>query len=118
MPLNRDAILKANDLPLEVVEVPEWGGSVCVRGMTGAERSRFEQSVTKIQGKNVTVNLDNVPARIAVMCTVDEAGERLFTDNDLAELGAKSASALNRIMEVAMRLSGLSNAEIEAIAKN
>jgi len=98
--------------------VPEWGGSVFVRGMTGAERSRFEQSITKIQGKNVSVNLDNVPVRITIMCTVDEQGQRLFGDDDMAELNAKSASALNRIMEVAMRLSGLSGAEIEAISKN
>lgn len=98
--------------------MPEWGGSVFVRGMTGAERSRFEQSITKIQGKNVSVNLDNVPVRITIMCAVDEAGQRLFSDDDMAELNAKSASALNRIMEVAMRLSGLSGAEIEAISKN
>ena len=42
--LNREAILAAEDLPRELVEVPEWGGAVYVRALTGAERDQFEAS--------------------------------------------------------------------------
>ena len=43
--LTKDQILKSDDLPSEEVSVPEWGGSVMVRSMTGYERDQFEQSV-------------------------------------------------------------------------
>ena len=36
--LDRNAILGADDLGREVVDVPEWAGSVQVRGLTAAER--------------------------------------------------------------------------------
>ena len=45
MRLSRDDILKAADNEPEEVDVPEWGGSVLVRGMTGRERDAFEVSL-------------------------------------------------------------------------
>ena len=41
--LNRSAILDAEDLKHEDVEVAAWGGTVRVRMMTGAERDEFRQ---------------------------------------------------------------------------
>jgi hypothetical protein len=49
---------------------------------------------------------------------IDESGKRLFPDADVRELGKKSASALQRVFEVAQRLSGLSNADVEELTKN
>ena len=40
--LNRDAILKAQDLKREIVDVPEWGGEVYVRGFTALEKEEVE----------------------------------------------------------------------------
>jgi hypothetical protein len=42
MTLTRDSILNAKDLKKELVKVPEWGGEVYVRCMTGSERDAFE----------------------------------------------------------------------------
>ena len=36
--LSKSAILCANDLQTEDVDVPEWGGTVRVRSFTGRER--------------------------------------------------------------------------------
>ena len=36
--LTRDAILNAADLKTEAVPVPEWGGDVLVRGLTGVSQ--------------------------------------------------------------------------------
>ena len=47
--LSRDEILAASDLTKELVEVPEWGGSVYVRAMTGTERDSYEESVLEIR---------------------------------------------------------------------
>ena len=45
MTLTKDQILEANDLQSESVTVPEWGGDVLVRTMTGADRDAFEASM-------------------------------------------------------------------------
>ena len=47
MLLTRDKILSADDIRSERVKVPEWGGEVIVREMTGAERDEWEGSVVR-----------------------------------------------------------------------
>ena len=116
--LTRDRILGAPDLKAEEVFVPEWSDSVLVRGMTGAERDRFESSFLGKDGKLAPGSMQNLRALMARMCCVDEQGKHIFTDADVVELGKKSASALQRIFEVAQRLSGLSSRAIEELTKN
>ena len=43
--LSKEAILAADDLPREKVNVPEWGGEVLVRTMSGTDRDAFEASL-------------------------------------------------------------------------
>ncbi len=50
--LPRDLIDGADDLPVEDVEVPEWGGAVRLRTLTGSERDGFEASVVSQNGSN------------------------------------------------------------------
>ena len=116
--LTRDAILQAQDLPTEQVSVPEWGGEVLVRGLTGADRDDFEQSIAEQKGKNVKMNLRNVRAKLVALTVVDEDGNRLFSDKDAEVLGRKSAVALNRVFEVAQKLSGLTPEDVEELTKN
>ena len=116
--LTRDAILQADDLPMETVSVPEWGGEVLVRGLTGTERDAFEESVLTGKGKQRDVSMQNVRAKLVSRCLVDEEGERLFSDADVRALGQKSAAALTRVFDVAQRLSGLSPDDVEELEKN
>lgn len=113
--LSRDAILEANDLKREEAEVPEWGGSVFVRGLTGAERDAFEMLINAEgeQGRG-----RNIRARLVAFTAVDDDGNRLFSDADAEVLGRKSATALNRVFDVACRLNGIGAKEAEALAKN
>jgi hypothetical protein len=98
--LSKDSILNSNDIPNDVVEVPQWGGSVKVRGMTAGERDRFEDMIR-------TKGLGALRATLAGMCIIDEDGKRLFTDIEVNKLADKSAEALDLVVEVASRLSGL-----------
>lgn len=124
--LSKEAILSADDLEKELVEVPQWGGAVYVRALTGAERDAFEQSMVEMrtvrQGrKQETVRemrLQNIRARLCALTICDEEGNRLFTDADVQALGRKSASALNRVFQVAQRLSGLTDEDVEELAGN
>jgi hypothetical protein len=116
--LSRDEILQAQDLPTEDVPVPEWGGVCRVRGLTGAERDAFEQSIVETRGKNTRMNLRNIRAKLVALTVVDEDGNRIFSDEDAEALGKKSAAALDRIFAVAQRLSGLRPEDVEELAGN
>ena len=121
MLLTKEQIFEADDLEAEVVEVPEWGGSVKVRGLTGRERDRLEATValTNKKGEQIGTNLDNLRARLCAMSIVDEDGKLMFTSkDDVLQLGRKSAVVVNRIFEVAQRLSGLTEQDVEALTKN
>ena len=55
--LTRDEILQAQDIQFEDVKVPEWNGTVRVRGLTGVERDALEASLIEGKGKDAQVNL-------------------------------------------------------------
>lgn len=115
--LTKDAILTAEDLKRELVPVPEWGGEVYVRALTGAERDKFESSVVEQRGKRQIFHTQDIRAKLAAYTIVDEKGERLFSDADVKALSQKSAAALNRVYEVAARLSGITEEAIEELGE-
>ena len=113
--LTKAQILEADDLPTEIVEVPEWNGSVIVRTITGSERDAFEASViTESGGKN----MEYLRSKLVALSVVDEEGNHLFTMNDAKELGEKSARAIDKVFSVAQRLSGLSKKDVEELTEN
>ena len=116
--LSKTAILAAQDLQTEDVEVPEWGGAVRVRSFTGRERDAFEASMVRGEGRDRKVDLTNMRARLVGLTVIDETGQRLFTDDEVDLLGAKSGAALDRVFSVAQKLNGLSGADVEELAKN
>ena len=113
--LTKDQILASLDIAKEEVQVPEWGGSVFVRGMTGLERDAFGTSLRNPDG---SVNLDSYRAKLLVCCVVDEQGNALFTPADAAALNGKSSLALDRVFKVAERLNSLGNDALDAAEKN
>jgi hypothetical protein len=112
--LSRDQILSAEDLGFEDVYVPEWGGTVRIRGLTSRERDMFEASSIV----DDSVNVDNIRARLVALSLVDETGTRLFELDDAIELGKKSALAMQRVFERAQQLSGLTNEAIDELLGN
>lgn len=115
--LNRQSILDAVDIQQEQVSVPEWGGDVLVYGLTAGEKDVYEDGMVNATGKK-KVTLKDATARLCSMCIKDENGDRLFSNDDIAALGKKSAKAMERISDAAMRLSGMTKGDIEEIVKN
>lgn len=113
--LTKQQILDADDHKTEVVPVPEWGGEVVVSVMSGHARDRLEASVV---GKNGGQNLQNIRAKYVAASLVDEKGELMFSESDVAALGKKSAAALDRVFAVAQRLNHVSDDDIKDLAKN
>ena len=118
--LTRPAILAVSDIPTEDVDVPQWGGIVRVRGMTGTERDAFETALVKKDpvkgrrnGSDPEVDTRNLRAKLCASCIIDADGDRLFTDDDIPELGKKSGAALAKIFDVASRLSGITDDDVK-----
>ncbi len=118
MLLTREQILSVQDLVTETVAVPEWGGEVRVKSLSGAERDAYEASVMRINGTNAQLNLLNARAKLVALAVIDENGKRMFGDGDVHALAAKSAAALQRVFDVANRLSGLNARDLEELTKN
>lgn len=116
MLLTKAEILAAADVPHEEVDVPEWGGMVRVQTMTGEARDRYEQAV--FDSKSGKARLENIRAKLVAASIVDENGDLVFSDEDIKALGRKSAKALDRVFEAARRLSGLTDQDVEELAKN
>lgn len=93
MGLSKEQILSASDLPREKVSVPEWGGDVFVRVMTGTERDKLIS------------NCDSYRLLSITLC--DEEGKRLFTDTDVEALSAKSFKVIDNLVQVALRINKL-----------
>ena len=109
--LSLETILAAKDQTIEKLAIPEWGGHVFVRNMSALERDKYEQA-------HLTKKLANYRATIAACSVCDEEGKLLFSSANIAELAKKSAKPLDRIFEVSMRLSGISEKDIEELEKN
>lgn len=112
----RDLVLAVQDIPVELVTVPEWNVKIEVRGMTGAERTRI---MDKAVGQTGDVNLQFVYPEIVIATSFDpESGEQIFSPNDRDALLAKSANALDRLASVGMRLSGFTQESADVAGKD
>ena len=117
--LTREQILGVDHFPTEDVDVSEWGGLVRVRGLSAAELDTFEQSrLEQRKGGKIRLNLANTRARLCSLCVVDQDGKRMFREADIATLGKKGGRAVDRVYEVAARLSGIKDEDLEEVAKN
>ena len=114
----REAILAPRALKRETVHVPEWDVDVVVQELTAAERDAFEASCLTRKGKKMEPNTANLRAKLIVQTLRKEDGTRIFGDGDVDEVGKLSAAAVNRLFEVASRLSGLTEEDVEELEKN
>jgi hypothetical protein len=116
----REQILALDDRLFEEVDVPEWNTKVRVRGLTGSERDAWEASLVREDGSGRRRRMDysNLRAKLIVLSVVDAGGNRVFEPTDTAALGRKSASSLERIFEVARRLSRLTDEDVEELTGN
>jgi hypothetical protein len=113
---SRDAILGAKDTIIEFCPTPEWPCDVYVKSLNGSQRDSFEASLVKTNGKGRrSVSYNDVRAKLVVKTACDKDGKLLFSDRDIDQLTLKSASALQRVFEVAQRLSGITESDVQEL---
>jgi len=117
--LNKQNILDAADIQYKTITVPEWGGDVRLRSMTGFDRDAYENwLMEQPELESGRRRVENVRARMAAMSIVDDAGECIFTEADIPALGKKSAAGLGRIYDAITSLNAIDQKDVEALAKN
>lgn len=117
----REEILAASDHRTERVPVPEWGEDtvVIVRSLSGTDRDRLEGAgIIWEKMPNGTLGIAGYQtagtrARLVAAALCDEDGRLLFTEADVAALGEKDSAPLDRVADVATRLSGMTPKAIE-----
>lgn len=116
--LTRDQILAADDIKTERIAVPEWGGDVLLRGLTAKERGRAVKACTRMVGNKPDTDFGALQVQMISMSAIDEAGTRLFTDNDVQVLSGKHSGVIEKIFTVVAKLSGVAEDEIAEMRKN
>ena len=94
-----------------MIEVPEWGGSVGVKVISGTARDKFESFYTEKK-------MDNFRVRFLAEALCDEQGEKLFTDADVEELGKKSSIVINRLFAAAFSHSAFTGEAVNELGKD
>jgi hypothetical protein len=114
--LSRTAILAAEDIQYELVEVPEWGGTVRVRSLTGTERDQYDAESWSMThgGKDAQAALTDFRVRRVARAIVDEDGASMFGAADIAALGRKNGAVIDRLDDVVTRLSGMDDKAVKA----
>lgn len=116
MRLTKDQILaRRSQLARETVTIPEWGGDVIVQEMNARDRDAWEKSILESETEP---SLRNIRAKLVARSVVDEAGERLFSDEEAEQLGGLSGAAVTRVYSVAARLSRIRRQDVEELQKN
>lgn len=110
MALTRDQILSANTAPvITEVDVPEWGGKVAIRVLSGRQRERFENAIN---------NHSNLRALLVSLSVCDEKGSPIFSEADVNVLGEKSGKALKRVFDASIKHSAIGKESVEELEKN
>ena len=119
--IDRISFLSATlTVPREDIALPELGEGVVIPvwGMTARERTQFEKGFTSKTGKTVDDRMREFRERLVVACCKDDDGKLIFATEDVAALGVKRADVLERIVNAAQRLSGMTKEDIEDTVKN
>ena len=112
--LSKDDIFKADDLPTKDMDIPEWGGTLTIRTLTGAERDQFESAFVN----HDQIDIRGLKARLIQLTVQNGDGQPMFTKADLQKINSKSASVIDRIFQVSQRLSGLTKEDTEELVEN
>jgi len=116
--LSKEQIIAAKDIKTKVVDVPEWGGSVIIREMSGKVREEFEMFVQERRSADDSLNLRGMRTLVLSQTLVDEEGNALFTKDDMSVLGEKNAAVIDKLFTVAMTLNKIGDTQMKELRKN
>ena len=105
----KDQILNSDDHEIKEIDVPAWG-KVYIRSLTAAERNELEVRATEKK-------LDNFRVTLVGLSLCDENGKQLFTRQEFAKLGAKSAASVGFVFDEAVSLNKIGKQDVDELKK-
>lgn len=107
--LSFDDVLAKDDVEYKVIDVPEWGGAICIASLSAADIA--EWSMVDDEGLPPAAKKElrkRIGARLIVRSLVDKpGGVRIGKDEHVEKLRSKRNSVLERILKQVMELNGL-----------
>ncbi len=118
--LTKDAIIKANDLKREEVDVTECGidGEIIIRSLTAKERSLLELKYEALRKSEKPITVMEILASIVVMGAINQDGSKLFTEEEIPILMSKNGNLIEKLAYRVQVLSGIMKEEVKSKAKN
>lgn len=111
--LTRDDILKAEDRKIQPLHIPEWGGTIYLREWSAKDMDTFEKSQQKADEHN-----SKKRALLAALSVCDAEGNKMFSVDDIEQLGEKSTDALDRVLLAVVLMNGWDQESQEELEKN
>lgn len=112
--LCKEEILGAENPEPVPVHVPEFGGAVMVRVMSGTERDKLE---SRYAGKKAA-QLVGFKTDLLCLCVCNPDGSAMFDPETIGALMEKASTAINTLVDAALALNGLSEEEAQELVKN
>lgn len=116
--LTREQFFAAKQRRYLEVPIPELGDTARIQSLTELEKSRFEMQATTSAGKYSKEKLMYWRQRLVCLVTVDEAGNRVFSDDDVGKLSDIDGAVTSRIFDAAQEHCGFQPGDIEDMVKN
>ena len=119
MSLTAKDILAVKDFKTRTIEVPEWGGEVMLRTISGNDREKFETMVLEKTGKDGQVKDSKlIRATLLAMTICNEEGKRILDKSTISALNDKSSKVIERLFLEASELNGLNEQAVVEAKKN
>lgn len=119
MSLSKEQILSSDDIKLEVINIPEWGGDLYIKVMSGEEKEGFETFFLDEDGnRKKEHDTSGLRATLAVWTICNGKGELLFDKSDIPALAKKSSTALDVVWDKSAKLNKILESEIEKLVGN
>ena len=112
MSLDRQAVLAATDIQIKPVKVPEWGGEIHVKTLTGELRDLLRVDADKAQGELATC------VRFIIATACDAEGKLIFAAEDFNALMGKASHVLARVFREVLKVNGIGAPGEADIVKN
>lgn len=113
----REKILNAKDIKEEKVLVPEWEAEILIKGLTGAARSKILADC--IDQRTGAMDIEKFYPELIIATAFDpDTGEKVFEPADRDTINTKNGGVLEKVAQVAAKLSGLDQNAIGDALKN
>lgn len=120
--LTKAEILAHRKPVMQTLDVPEWGGAVCLRRMSGNARDEwdlFNAANRDPETKRLRQDTKYYRATLVAKHLCDEQGRSLeFSPEEVMALGEDDGTVLDRIYDACFALSALGVTAVEEAAKN